>query len=397
MDDFESLLETLNQHLLDAGHQNWLLGAGISYDANIPLMFPLTDRVRQIVNAGTKEEPKEILTDLKQDLESDSHVEHYLSHLGDLIAIAERSRAKIAFINSNEYSLEQLLEAYVCIITAIGNTVRYGYKSENPDNGDPEEIGTAELPIVEINHHNDFVEALFSNRANLERRSKINFFTTNYDTLLEDALALRKKVMVDGFSGGAVGFWNPEKEFTRAVNDSNTCLLYKLHGSIDWHRDKDKGLVRARYGAKYLSDPANIMIYPQATKYVETQKDPFAFLFTGLRQALMSQSQNVFVTCGYSFGDEHINTEIETTLTSDENKTTVIAFINERPKEGVVINSTLDKWLNHPKFGERVFVAGKLGLYNNSISPILPEGVETLKWSRFAGLTQFLKTGEFYG
>ncbi len=228
MDDFEGLLETLNQHLLDAGHQNWLFGAGISHDANIPLMFPLTNRVCQIVNEDTREKPKEILNDLKQDLESDSHVEHYLSHLGDLIAIAERSRVKIAFINSNECSLEQLMEAYVCIITAIGNTVRYGYKSKNPDNDDPEKIGTAELPIVEINHHNNFVEALFSNRANLERRSKINFFTTNYDTLLEDALALRKKVMVDGFSGGAVGFWNPEQEFTRAVNDSNTCLLYTL-------------------------------------------------------------------------------------------------------------------------------------------------------------------------
>ncbi len=395
MDDFESLLETLNQHLLDAGHQNWLLGAGISYDANIPLMFPLTDRVCQIVNAGTKEKPKEILNDLKKDLESDSHVEHYLSHLGDLIAIAERSRAKIAFINSNECSLEQLIEAYVCIITAIGNTVRYGYKSENTDNDDPERIGTAELPIVEINHHNNFVEALFSNRINLERRSKINFFTTNYDTLLEDALALRKKVMVDGFSGGAVGFWNPEQEFTRAVNDSNTCLLYKLHGSIDWYRDKEKGLVRARYGTKYLSAPENIMIYPQATKYVEAQKDPFAFLFAGLRSALMSHSQNVLITCGYSFGDEHINTEIETALASDGNKTTVVAFTSERPESEIVINSTLDRWLNHPKFGERVFVAGKSGLYNNSITPILPDNVQSLNWCRFSGLTQFLKTGDY--
>jgi len=396
MDDFESLLETLNQHLLDAGHQNWLLGAGISYDAKIPLMYPLTDRVCQIIDAEAEENPKEILNDLKQDLEDDSHVEHYLSHLGDLIAIAERSRAKTAFINNNGYSFKQLFEAYIGIITAIGNTVRYGYKPKNPNNEDPEEVGTAELPIVEIDYHNNFVEALFSNRANLERRSKINFFTTNYDTLLEDALALRKKIIIDGFSGGAVGFWNPDQEFTRAVNDSNTCLLYKLHGSIDWHRDKDKGLVRARYGTKYLSDPANIMIYPQATKYVETQKDPFAFLFIGLRQALMSQSQNVLVTCGYSFGDEHINTEIETALTSDGSKTTVIAFMSERPEEGVVINSTLDRWLNHSKFGERIFVAGKFGLYNNSISPVLPDGVEALNWSRFAGLTQFLKTGEFY-
>ncbi len=135
----------------------------------------------------------------------------------------------------------------------------------------------------------------FQTRSNLERRSPITFFTTNYDTLLEDSLALHKKEVIDGFSGGAVGFWNPSKEFSRNKN-SNECFLYKLHGSVDWQRDANQGLVRARYGTKYLSDPSNIMIYPQATKYVETQKDPFASLFAGLRSKLSEKSQNVLIT-----------------------------------------------------------------------------------------------------
>ena len=32
-------------NLLAAGNQSWLFGAGISLDAGIPLMWPLTDRV----------------------------------------------------------------------------------------------------------------------------------------------------------------------------------------------------------------------------------------------------------------------------------------------------------------------------------------------------------------
>ena len=39
--------DTLHQldSFLAASNQSWLLGAGISVDANIPLMYPLTERV----------------------------------------------------------------------------------------------------------------------------------------------------------------------------------------------------------------------------------------------------------------------------------------------------------------------------------------------------------------
>ena len=386
MADFEDQLENLRQHLLDSSRQSWLLGAGISFDAKIPLMFPLTDRVHEIIEAGDDDTDKSVLTALKADLEDDSHVEHYLSHLGDLIAIAERSKEKVATLAADKISIDNLNKTYVSIIKAIGDTVRYGHQGD--------EIGTAESPIVEIDQHLSFVESLFRNRSNLERRSKITFFTTNYDTLLEDALALCQKEVIDGFSGGAVGFWNPTKEYSQKIDDADVHFLYKLHGSIDWHRDESKNLVRARYGTKYLSDPANIMIYPQATKYVETQKDPFSSLFMGLRSTLSTSSQNVLITCGYSFGDDHINAEIESCLATSGNNTTLIAFIEENPKDDIVINPTLDQWLQHQNFGKRIFVAGKKGLYNSSTTPESPDKDNDLNWWTFSGLTQFLKTGE---
>ena len=51
MDEFEGHLESLKQHILDASRQNWLLGAGISRDANVPLMYPLTERVNVLIEA----------------------------------------------------------------------------------------------------------------------------------------------------------------------------------------------------------------------------------------------------------------------------------------------------------------------------------------------------------
>ena len=394
MEEFDNKLENLKQFLSSQSRQNWLFGAGISFGSNIPLMYPLTIRVEKIIEDAAEAKEKEILASLKADLTDDCHVEHYLSHLGDLLAIAERSKDKSANIGAYSYTCEQLRQLYLEIIKAIGGIVRYGYVSANAERGIDEEVGKAAAPIVEITPHYEFIDALLISQSNLERRSKTTFFTTNYDTLLEDALALHKKVVCDGFSGGAVGFWNAEKEFSNAVTDSNTYQLYKLHGSIDWHRDDKLGLVRARYGTKYLSDPANIMIYPQATKYVETQKDPFASLFLGLRKTLMNGQQNTLITCGYSFGDDHINAEIESALRSESNQTTVLAFIQEDPKSGVVINKTLDAWLACPKIRSRVYVAGELGIYHNSTTPLTETDASKYKWWRFDGLTQFIKTGD---
>ena len=394
MSEFDNRLENLKQILSSPSRQNWLFGAGISYQSKIPLMYPLTKRVEEVIEKNSGEKEKEILICLKADLADDCHIEHYLSHLGDLLAIADRSKAHSARLGTNCYKSEHLRQLYSEIIKAIGSIVRYGYVAADPENSIEAEIGSDTNPIVEIAPHLKFIEALLQSKSNLEQRSKTTFFTTNYDTLLEDALALNKKTVCDGFSGGSVGFWNPEMEFSSSATDSNTYYLYKLHGSIDWHRDENAGLVRARYGTKYLSNPENIMIYPQATKYIETQKDPFASLFLGLRKTLMNGQQNTLITCGYSFGDDHINCEIESALRSESNQTTIIAFIKETKKDGIAINKTLDAWLSCPQIGPRVYVAGEAGIYHNSIKPIAESETSKYRWWSFDGLTQFIKTGD---
>tara|TARA_Y100000588_G_C14182754_1_gene894412 strand:- start:397 stop:1476 length:1080 start_codon:yes stop_codon:yes gene_type:complete len=357
-------------------------------------MYPLTDRVEQLVLGEEDESKTKILQAIKADLNDDSHVEHYLSHLGDLMAIAERSKINAANIGAESHSMESLQDLYRSMIEKIGWIVRYGYVPENKSRGTSEEIGTPENPIVEIEPHYNFIQALLQSQANLERRAVTTFFTTNYDTLLEDALALHKRMVRDGFSGGAVGYWNAEREFSKQNLDYDAYDVIKLHGSIDWHKDFDLGLVRARYGTKYLSNPSNIMIYPQATKYVETQKDPFASLFMRLRKVLGDKSQNTLICCGYSFGDSHINNEIEAALRSEGNRTTLIAFIKEDSSENSVVNATLDAWLNCPRIGSRVYVAGENGLYHSSTTPIFEQEGSKYNWWRFDGLTDFLKTGE---
>ena len=164
--------------------------------------------------------------------------------------------------------------------------------------------------------------------------------------------------------------------------------MYKLHGSVDWYNHDEDGLIRSRYGVNYLSDTENVMIYPQATKYVQTQKDPFSNLFTHFRDRLNSSKQNIFVTSGYSFGDNHINGEIESAIICPHNQTTLIVFIDAAK------DTILQSWLANDELSKKTFIATKQGVYHRSDQIIKKDGGGDLEWWTFNGLIKFLKGGE---
>jgi len=76
--------------LLNLPDQMWLLGAGVSKNAGIPLMGPLTDRVEQML----ADEQLSDVRAMREELRETAHVEHVLSHLGDLISMAERTNGR---------------------------------------------------------------------------------------------------------------------------------------------------------------------------------------------------------------------------------------------------------------------------------------------------------------
>jgi len=384
--DFNEALEELSK-LLEAGMQVWLLGAGASFDAKIPLMLQLTSRVCNLVSA-----PHDVpLASIRGELPEAAHIEHVLSHLGDLIAIASRSNSGQATVGGNAYTVQQLKELHAEIIRRIAETIRYGYRA--PAVGAAEEIGTLHQPIVDVAHHSAFVNALFARRANLESRSRVVFTTTNYDTLIEDSLSLARRRVVDGFSTGGIGFWTGHQEDEVERLPPRCHQVVKLHGSVDWLRSADGTLVRARYGTRYLSRLENTLIYPQATKYVETQRDPFAELFAAFRRLLASAESHVLCIVGYSFGDEHINLEIEEALKRESNKTTVIAFVREVGPAGATnLPERLRTWMTGTTFRNRVYAASDQAIYAGS-ARFSPPGGGELKWWSFAGLTGFLRTG----
>ncbi|CAM3174439.1 SIR2 family protein [Kaistella daneshvariae] len=140
-----------------------------------------------------------------------------------------------------------------------------------------------------------------------ERKYPIEVFTTNYDFLFELGLEHKEIPYYDGFCGSLKPFFNPE-----SVEDfsflSKQTKLWKIHGSLGWHYDKDTEKI-----LRVSPDDDDILIYPSTLKYKDSKKQPYESLIDRLSNFL-KQDDAILITCGYSWGDEHINSRIISAL-----------------------------------------------------------------------------------
>lgn len=388
MDDTD-LLEQLDGHL-SSPNMSWLLGAGISRDANVPLMYPLTKRVMaEMARKGSAN--LGLVESVMGEMPDHCHVEHLLSHLGDYAALADRSKSGAVIVNGATVSRAEIDAAHAELVNTIAETVRWGYAPADPDAGTEERIGANGKSITDVTNHSNFVEACFNTaRAGLnERRGAVRLFTTNYDTLLEDALALKRIRCWDGFDGGAVAFRSYRLGDGEPPSGYSAHLI-KLHGSIDWHLNVEEGRVyKVRHGDSYPASTQRVLIYPQSTKYLAAQRDPFSAQFELFRRALTLRSDNTVAICGYSFGDDHINQEVEVALSRTDSKSTVVAFCLEGSDS---LPECLQRW-RHQSWGSRVYIATDKGLYVGGDGPSFAPANGSLKWWTFEGVTKVLRNG----
>ncbi len=155
------------------------------------------------------------------------------------------------------------------------------------------------------------------------RRFPSEIFTTNYDYLFEIALEDSGIPYFDGFSGSYEPFFCPE-----AVEDVESypqlVKLWKMHGSLGWtYRKRDQAVIRDR-----SATAESILIYPSHLKYNTTKKQPYVGLIDRLC-AFLQQDDAVLFTCGYSFGDNHINERIVTSLRRGGNSHIIAMYFDE--------------------------------------------------------------------
>jgi hypothetical protein len=331
-------------------------------------MPELTDEVIGHEKIGV--ETKKLLDKIRELFSGAEHatIEDYMSEIVDLLSIAERrsrrgaTQSKVS-VGGQEKDAVELQNALDEIKHAVSSA-----------------IGNKE---VDVTTHQQFVRAIHSSLQAGKANRGVDYFILNYDTLIEDALGLERVFYFDGFSGTATGWWEPST-FSVKTNVKVT-RVFKIHGSIDWCLLKGDTLPRRiRSGIKTESAKNHILIYPATTKYQETQRDPFAQMLHHLRQSLCPSEgkEMVLAICGYSFGDSHIDLEIENALYQSEGRLTIAAFVGTDQPEG-----KLRYWLDDSTISEQIRVYTNKGFFHGGMAVKLDNNIP---WWKFEILSRLL-------
>lgn len=219
-----------------------------------------------------------------------------------------------------------------------------------------------------------FVRKLLTRPLNLKR---VNIFTLNYDTLVEQACDAEGVVLLDGFVGTQRRVFRPESyeqdlyfpaETTegRVHRFDRVLHLYKLHGSITWTAneptlDNPYGVQSAAFDA---GGTKQLLIYPTPAKYGETLGMPYAEMFRRFAAAIV-RPQSVLFVIGYGFGDEHVNAIIRQAIAVPS---FIIVIVDPKPK------STFVKTLREQK-DRRVWIAmgPEIGTFAVFVNHLLPD------------------------
>ena len=226
-----------------------------------------------------------------------------------------------------------------------------------------------------LRSHRKFIKKVLTRPLNLRRA---NLFTLNYDTLIEQAGDAEGSVLVDGFVGTLrrvfrpesydIDFYFPAQTTEGRVHRFDRALhLYKLHGSITWHRcepdwENPFGIYATFYNQSYPTD--DVLIYPSPLKYGQTLGMPYSELFRRFGNAI-AQPQSALFVIGYGFGDDHVNALIRQALAIPS---FTLVVVDPDPKSDFV--SELERLED-----ERVWIVKGwgLGTFEHFVAKLLPD------------------------
>lgn len=365
--EFASVFNEFEELLINS-NKAFLLGAGCSKCAGLPLTIELTENV--LNNQELDPKTTSLLSSIKQlfDGSNNANIEDYLSELIDNKDMAERRKSRgsnndLADIAGKTYSATELNHAVNQIKKAIVDSIDID---------------------VDINIHRRFIKAIHHpSRPGKINSNLVNYLVLNYDTLIESALALEKVPYADGMKGGNSAWWDSATYDLEGI----AARVIKLHGSIDWQEINDDPLPRRIAKNLKLSDgeKQKFLIWPASTKYRETQKDPYAQLSTRFRSVLRQgfTKQTVLTICGYSFFDSHINLEIEDALRESRGKLTVVVFTFDEYPSGEI-----KRWFEDPSIRNQIRIYALRGFYHGEKTL---SSNKDLPWCKFENITRLLE------
>lgn len=171
------------------------------------------------------------------------------------------------------------------------------------------------------NHHGEFIRKMTARKPSEPR---FQLFTTNYDTLFEQAAVKRGGyTIIDGFtfayprvfSGANFDLDIVNRKRTRVKQEEsfapNVFQLFKIHGSIDWE-EKDGKIFQ-----KEITQVPCI-VYPASNKYESSYEQPYFEMMAHFQQTLRKES-TLLIVVGFGFKDKHIQNTIREAVEQNPN------------------------------------------------------------------------------
>jgi len=180
--------------------------------------------------------------------------------------------------------------------------------------------------ILDGDIHKLFLNKITNRNLKLPRTK---LFTTNYDTLIEQAAQDSGITLIDGFSftmprlfsGRNFDFDIVYRDKSRIKNEESfvpkVLHLYKMHGSLDWEKRGDKVVING-------SDKKdNLIIYPASNKYESSYEQPY-FEMMSRFQNYLRQENTLLIIIGFSLYDKHITNVILEAVNQNPSFTLII-------------------------------------------------------------------------
>jgi hypothetical protein len=157
-------------------------------------------------------------------------------------------------------------------------------------------------------------------------RSRMQLFTTNYDTAFESAANRSRFLAVDGFSFGEPrefdgSFFDYDfvrREVTSTSMDliPNVFKLFKLHGSVNWQVNAGR--------IEKAPEPSNpLLIYPADSKFRLTYDQPFLENMSRFQLALR-RPNSALIIIGSGLRDAHISQPLRAAVHANVSQTYLV-------------------------------------------------------------------------
>lgn len=313
--------------MLDADSFIFLLGAGASYDAGIPISSKMITLIESLI---IEDEKWKKYRDL-----------YYCVKSGIVNAAGMTGNFSPNIVNVETLvnTMEELLKSYEHpLYPFIGSWIP---RLMNVCDNNFDRIREFKALILDklcnkwtkCKYPEDY--SYYKKFAELQQEYNfpLSIFSLNYDLCLERSVG--NEYIQRGFGVNHSWKWENLDEDS---NIREPIRLYKLHGSIDWEKTDTGDVIESE---KVSYEDAAIIF---GTSYKLQYIDPFLYLVNVFRKKTLLPNTKGIICIGYSFGDEHINGIISQALNNRNDKKIIsVAPIEDESKERERIEKIMGK------------------------------------------------------